>query len=251
MMKDRPIHFTAPMVRGLLAGTKTQTRRIVKPHREDGGEIIRLPSQSGTAVPVLCKPNGEPWDPILCPFGQPGDRLWVCEGWRLWGPSFDGEADLMRGKIDHPEDPEWAAMLKRRVEYREGSDDAACNSAIDGWRPSIHMPRWASRITLELTSVRVERLDEISENDAKAEGITSREIPRHWGRDVGWSADWSRVGSPNKYALNGITTEADICLATARHAFWNLWESIYGLGSWDAKPLVWVLEFKRVEVPHE
>lgn len=202
-MKERPILFSAPMVHAILAGTKTQTRRVVKPTPPPGAHLHNITCQSGyryAADPALILPAFDPnqgrvrWD---CPYGQPGDRLWVREAWQAelrW--DWTAPRDIKRGSPI----------------YFEFGDEAvpACAGKK---RPSIHMPRWASRITLEVTSVRVERLQDISEDDAYAEGVKHSE---HGG-------------------------------ITARDGFRRLWESINGAGSWDTNPWVWVVEFKRTE----
>jgi hypothetical protein len=179
-MKERPILFSAPMVRGILAGTKVQTRRVVKP---------QAMGQWGPVVP--------------CPYGQPGDRLWVREAW-----DFIPEGD--------PGTPSCAGIRYwADAGYELRTPPSNYNPMLYGKervRPSIHMPRWASRITLEVTGVRVERLQDISEADARAEGISRADCP-----------DWH------------ATTD-----------YRALWESIHGPGSWAANPWVWVVEFKRV-----
>lgn len=168
-MKERPIILSGPMVRAILAGAKTQTRRVVKP---------QAMGQWGPVVP--------------CPYGRPGDRLWVREAWR---PVHGGYSDL-------------------GARYRA---DFERDQTV--WRPSIHMPRWASRITLEVTGVRVERLQDISEADAQAEG----------------SFEW---------AAEQDTPVRD--LDEARLVYLQLWQSINGPASWDADPWVWVVEFRRL-----
>ena len=181
-MTDRPILFSAPMVRAILAGTKTQTRRVVKPAHK-----------AWMDQPVTHQ-LGE-WDKRPLPYGKPGDRLWVRETWQ----AVSGN-DRARHIMTHPRpDRGW-------LEYAATPRD---DEPAYKWRPSIHMPRWASRITLEVTGVRVERLQDISEADAISEGT-----PFPCG---GW------VGGYQK-----------------------LWESIHGPGSWDLNPWVWVVEFKRV-----
>lgn len=182
-MKERPILFSAPMVRALLAGTKTQTRRMVKPQpRILAGELLCWKDDALTDDQMA----------ELCPYGQPGDRLWVREAWM----------DL-RG-VDGAVGP---------CMYR-----ATFGNAPDGgkWRPSIHMPRWASRITLEVTGMRVERLQDITRGDAMAEGCP---FPNLQDGD-----------SPVRW-------------------YEYLWRAINGPDSWDANPWVWVVEFKRMEMP--
>lgn len=191
-MSDRPILFSAPMVRALLAGTKTQTRRVVK-----------HPGLASLSHIVDCRDGwwgDEEGDfQALCPYGAPGDRLWVRETWQ----HVEGGAvrDAAGGVMDSFDD---------EIVYR--ADNMNRRSA---WTPSIHMPRWASRITLEITAVRVERLQDISEADAKAEGVEPMLVPPDGG------------SAPH---VEGYRT---------------LWESINGAGSWDANPWVWVLEFRR------
>lgn len=200
-MKERPILFSAPMVRALLAGTKTQTRRAMKPQPTEfvGGPGVTL--QDGSPAPLIPLDDSvEPYGrEIACPYGKPGDRLWVRETWH------DASSSLHSCAL-----------------YRADGIDLHC----DKWTPSIHMPRWASRITLEITSVRVERLQEISIEDAKAEGA--------------WGPDDSIVQKVADYF------GTDIFSANPRKAFQMLWESINGPDSWAANPWVWAIEFRRV-----
>ncbi|SIR85611.1 hypothetical protein SAMN05880566_12826 [Janthinobacterium sp. TND4EL3] len=209
-VKECPMLFSAPMVRALLDGRKTQTRRIVKPQpfREDYMAEEGVRRQFAT----------------LAPYGQPGDRIWVRETFQ--GPLFDGERmDEYRSdstKFETPEFCVYAADGGGAPEFQDADDNLVCR-----WRPSIHMPRWASRIQLEIVSVRVERLNDCSQADALAEGVAIDRSGCHFidgtdGRHV------SPVG------------------ASAVEAFASLWESINGAGSWAANPWVWVVEFKRV-----
>ncbi len=197
-MRERPILFSAPMVRAILAGAKTQTRRVVKPQPwascciEEGfeGEPPFVYSALGGNGPG--HDVSETRSPCRCPYGQPGDRLWVREAYRLCA-----EADATP-----PRDTDAAY----RVWYEA---DAPHQPGFGKLRPAMFMPRWASRITLEVTGVRVERLQDISTGDCWAEGIES---------------------SPDVNPL---------------HEYCDLWESINGPGSWDANPWVWVVEFRR------
>ena len=201
-MKERPILFSAPMVRALLAGTKTQTRRIIKPQH--------LAFFNQDAAAMLSDWNERP-----LPYGQTGDRLWVREAWGLH--AYGDDTDWLKGGCtamdldDH--------VIAYRADWGPLQD--GCH-----WRPSIHMPRAASRITLEITSVRVERLQEISIEDAKAEGA--------------WGPDDSIVQKVADYF------GTDIFSANPRKAFQMLWESINGPDSWAANPWVWAIEFRRV-----
>ena len=197
-MKERPILFNAPMVRAILDGRKTVTRRVVKP--QPAGEIRRGEPDFNHWIDTKYwerqnqKENrGIGTRGFACPYGQPGgDRLYVRE---TFG-HFERNENFAPGC---------------EVFYRADGESLA----VEPWRPSIHMPRWASRITLEITSVRVERLQDISVADAIAEGCPGGE-------------------HGDRYA--------------ALEQYRALWESINGPGSWDANPWVWAITFKRVEV---
>lgn len=208
-MKERPILFNAQMVRALLDGTKTQTRRVIKPQ----------PTHFNPAgVPRLANPISGPAKVIACPYGQPGDRLWVRE-------SFDF---LPNSGTDDPSACEIVYWATGGIEPRSAPSDY--NPMIYGTnkvRPSIHMPRWASRITLEVTGVRVERVQDISEADAIAEGCTPTHNGYYWG------------GPHPVYGRKQF--------AVAVNAYRDLWESINGHGSFYADQWAWVVEFKRVE----
>lgn len=206
-MKERPILFSGPMVRAILEGRKTVTRRAVKG--------LQIPTEDKTTPH-----EGLRWSALgqrhlrygfnvfgsteeecahelarcgVCPFGKPGDRLWVRETFADIGCRLTFRADL--------------------------EDGAHCS--VTRWTPSLHMPRWASRILLEITSVRVERLQDISEEQAIAEGPPGLAFPAppgsHWVTEDG-----------------------------RRRAFMRLWDDVNGAGAWDANPWVWVVEFKRV-----
>lgn len=200
-MKDRPILFSAPMVRAILDGRKTQTRRVVK------CQYSGLPLMVGDSVAFL--DNGRRTGPDQrCPYGTLGDRLWVREAWA------QNENQLSETRMD------------RSIVYRaDGEARALDNGHEKAWRPSIHMPRWASRITLEITDVRVQRLQEISDEDALAEGLRS---------------DGS-LGAQCSVELPGHRTHHD----SPKECFRLLWESIHGPGSWEQNPWVWAITFKR------
>jgi len=226
---DRPILFSAAMVRALLDGRKGQTRRIVKPQ----------PSHIVTMVGADDRPTGE-YGLVLdaecprviqqftrCPYGVPGDRLWVRESGKIARDAYDVDPAL--GK-DLWRDVGWVHAADGALVQRETLSTALAplsqwigDCALIG-RPSIHMPRWASRLTLTITDVRVERLQDISEADARAEGITAYPDGFHW--------------EPNP--------EPSFCRLigrTAKLAFLGLWEEINGRESVDANPWVWVLSF--------
>ncbi|WP_315132902.1 hypothetical protein [Achromobacter marplatensis] len=212
-MRERPILFSAPMVRALLAGTKTQTRRIAKPVRHpDLGNLY----DAGALVL-----EREPQHVIdrACPYGQPGDRLWVREAFRFaasldrLSPNDVGEKALDAG-YSTPWAPTQFEADGRRAGSWHGFDTPPTVTTPGKLRPGIHMPRWACRLVLEVTGVRLERLNEISDDDIASEGI------QEW-IDGGVDHD----GYP-------------------RDAFRSLWESINGAGSWQANPWVWVVEFR-------
>lgn len=215
-MKEHPILFKGAMVRAILEGRKTVTRRLVT-------NVPPLGTNS-RPVPYLNRAGRQVWGakagPVLemanasCPFGQPGDRLWVRE-------SF---ADLRGTGIEHRPDP--AGPLSRYAYAADSppgshSDEARKDYGIK-WKSSIHMPRSASRILLEITDVRVERLQDITYEQAVAEGVY-REMRV-------WTA----------------TDEGGVCHKYPVPAFRDLWNSTGG--DWDANPWVWVIEFRRVTV---
>src|SRR5690348_2670942 len=149
-MKERPILFNGEMVRAILEGRKTQTRRVVKPQPEFAEMPEWFTMSDGTWRVVEEEYPEEGSVHYRCPYGQPGDRLWVRETWQPIQLHDTTTGKTMRNAL-----------------YREGNEIPF----IDRWRPSIHMPRWASRITLEITNVRVERLEDISGWDVRAEGV--------------------------------------------------------------------------------
>jgi hypothetical protein len=209
-MKERGMLFSKPMVLALLDGSKTQTRRLIKVQpqvteqrlRELGGWVEGL---------TLSEQVNAAWQhgfiDVDCPYGKSGDRIWVRETWRRIEPGWCGCSDFcphMGGaKYDY---------------FATGSGDEDTK-----WKPSIHMPRGASRIDLEITGVRVERLQNISKADAIAEGAppSHRSIDRI-SREFGYK-DFPR----SWYA--------------------QLWDQINGAGSWDGNPWCWVIEFKRIK----
>lgn len=207
-MRERPILFSGPIVRAILAGQKTQTRRVAKEFagRDDLDAILRrFPNQNG------------------CPYGQPGDRLWVRE-------NFDF---LPAGGHDDPQACEIVYWADGSSEPRSAPPDY--NPMIYSYpkvRPSIHMPRWASRILLEIVSVRVERLQDISDADAQAEGVEG-----HYVED-GWY--W------RNYLLSDADAAVSPMLTSVEDSFRSLWEYINGAGAWDTNPWVWAVEFRRI-----
>ena len=195
-MKERPILFAAPMVRAILNGSKTQTRRVVK-----GFALELLAPDNFTPEYVALPENGN------SPFGYAGDRLWVREAWR----TVAGADDIAPRNLMNVES------------FTHYEADKSKPSGMGKLRPSMFMPRWASRINLEITGVRVERLADISKDDAMAEGI---------------------VLQPDGGFGLADTTHYNFCDPTYSYA--SLWESINGAGSWDENPWVWCVEFRRI-----
>lgn len=225
-IRERPILFSGPMVRSILDGRKTQTRRVLRPQpaletrtgresmcwRPPHAKLSGRPNVDQACGPTPCCS----WNPevmetgaagitAFCPHGQPGDRIWVRE---TWLPRAEGTQAIYRADYSDVEAAGLAGMYSDR-----------------GWRPSIFMPRWASRITLELTDVRVERLQQITEADAIAEGAPCIDNPDH---DPGDPMD-----DPPQTHLAG---------------FIDLWQKLNGPRGfgWDVNPWVWVISFRRI-----
>lgn len=224
-MKERGMIFNGAMVRAILDGRKAQTRRPVKFPHIDKDAICELSGNELAGELSVGNYRNSP-------HGKPGDRIWVRETFQ--GPLFDYEQmeayQEDSSKFQKPEFCVYKADGKPAPEFFDADENLHCS-----WRPSIHMPRWASRITLEITGVRVERLQQISESEAAIEGMifTDYGVGRFGQQNPGYS--WRP------------TTHTDQCLPNARMAYANLWEEIYGEGSWQANPWVWVIEFERVE----
>ncbi|MGU9856206.1 hypothetical protein [Pseudomonas sp. LF245] len=221
-VKERPILFSAPMVRATLEGRKTVTHRAISHKLTNRFDEPRGQADVVAGYPLVECDDGY-WPAInFCPYGKPGDRLWVRETW------YCDHFEVMRGPYLKPDD----------LNVSEAIDDGTMVYAADGltpyeadqpiWKPSIHMPRWASRILLEITDVRVERLQDISETQAIAEGVRLM-------RDG--SDTWvSREGPGNLFTP----------WPTAKEAFGDLWNSINGPHAWAANPWVWAVSFKPV-----
>ncbi|EBD7252017.1 hypothetical protein FKD07_13470 [Salmonella enterica] len=195
------------MVRAILEGRKTQTRRVLATYQDAVKFCPEWDVNGKQIFIVLGEKDHTGMNPVItaipCPFGQPGDRVWVRETFRVHSRATDVATLVYRASVRNS----WTEQTHR-------VPVAVCNkpATLEKWTPSIHMPRWASRITLEITGVRVERLNSITESDAEAEGVT----------DTGFG---------------------DLLVDGYRY----LWKSIYGEESWAANPWVWVIEFKRVE----
>jgi hypothetical protein len=201
-MKTRPILFSAPMVRALLAGTKTQTRRLCK---FTAAGHLKAPCSHKRWHP------DDPYAVQACPYGKPGDQLWVKETWNT-SAQWQGRK---------PTDIPGGVPIFFAADYSD-----AGRETCKPWHPSLFMRQWMSRITLEIVSVRVEGLNSISEADAVAEGLETTEpgMFKSYDSKLGWLA-----------------------VDDARLSYRTLWESINGEGSWAANPWVWVVEFRRVK----
>lgn len=205
MIKERPILFSAAMVRAILEGRKIQTRRIAKVTSEGCGSGMITPTAGFVPRSIanhIC----------YCPYGEPGDMLWVRETFSYHeipeGEPFYYPADRLRECIDHDYGYHY---------WADGQPD------FGNWskpKPSIHMPRRASRIMLEITDIRIERLNAISEKDSISEGVDGEKE----AADIGCT--WHEK---------------------PKRAYRRLWESINGKGSWDLNPWVWMIEFRKVQ----
>lgn len=214
-MKDRPILFSGPMVRAIIDGRKTQTRRIVKPQPPDRWNRVLF--VKGVAQWMYQIPACDHHD-VKCPYGKPGDRLWVRES-------------LILKHADTPIE-QWCYKADEAPIHILGIDNVRCSQMVvwahhkEGTSCSaIHMPRWASRITLEIADIRVQRVQEISEEDARAEGIAGNGYA-----DLRPDGEL-RDGPSIKY----------------RADFHDLWNSINGPESWNANVWVWAISFQRLD----
>lgn len=243
-MKERPILFSTSMVQAILAGRKTQTRRVVKPERWMVKQNVTFKDASvdqGFYGPndqylKVVREIDETRHRIVCPYGSPGDRLWVRETWRVGAWNNDTGTVAIDYRSDNSSRREWIVVqdddaftrlyvqsvedaqfkLGHKENYKWNPGESPCR-----WRSSLHMRREFSRITLEITAIRVERLNQIEYKDCKAEGLQE----------------------PRQFAQFGASAaERDELF---RVSYKTLWETINGPGSWDKNPWVWVVEFKR------
>ena len=230
--KERPILFSAPMVRTILEGRKTVTRRPIKPSMRGFDVSFELHQQSdGSWRPMHtfdenCMDEQGTEHPVVCPYGRPGDRLWVRETWGVISHTWNESGEMIAWEPDRPATP--VRELRFGRGYYSGhviyaadgqnewaGDDDGGGEPRSAWHPSIHMPRAACRILLEVTSVRVERLQDITPSHCIVEGA--------------WREEDKELGRGHE----------------AVEAFANLWRSTGG--DWDANPWVWAVEFKRIE----
>lgn len=218
-MKERPILFNDQRVRALMSGMQTQTRRIMK-------SMPLAPGQDNHegcyGIDVLS--NHVQGNRVLgmgdlryhCPYGQPGDRLWVRETWR--GPVIPA-VDMAAWEAS-PDEFRQPRYCQYRADTSEFGNDQ--DFAEFGWQAGIHMPRWASRIDLEITDIRVEKIQHISEQDIAAEGIQS----------------------DAHFLNNFFTMHSEV--QSPKDAYRAQWALQYGGTSWEVNPWVWVIDFKRI-----
>lgn len=235
-MKERGMIFNGEMVRAILDGRKTQTRRIMAPQPADDIERGIFPNPEVIGWKSSRRHKHGSTTAHFCHYGKPGDRIWVRETWGVVSHAFSDDGLMIDWVPDRP------ATAIHEMPFGNGYYSGYAIYAADGdftwgdddgyedgrscWKPSIHMPRAASRILLEITDVRAERLNTISEEDARAEGIID--------------GGCLNCGEPEPCGC--ANPEPD-----ATDAFAYLWQSIYGQESWNANPWVWVISFKRVE----
>lgn len=204
-VKERPILFSVEMIRAILDGRKSMTRRVIKP--QPTAQLYCVNSGPEWAYPDPRDTDVPDWDRIrLCPYGAKGDRLWVRETWAV-------DAPLTQVRSEHEDVLAGYGSIGSGPYYRA---DGVHEKAGLTWRPSIFMPRWASRITLEVTDVRVERLQDVTEEDARAEGYHGPSVTNGYASPCGW--------------------------------FRQLWDQINGKQyPWSSSPWVWVVSFRRIQ----
>ena len=224
-MREHPLIMKGPLVRATLEGRKTQTRRPLRNQPPSGYHLVRVCgpwAEFENDAPTLAKYSTK------SPLGETGDRLWVRETFAIVHPCRDCEAgyvDDIKQPSVIPKDNAGGYWVPWYRSDWKGDDDTERGFQ---WTPSIHMPRWASRIVLPLMSIRVERVQDITEEDAKAEGVEPVLM-----RGIGSYPEWMR---PTMREVGGH-----------QKAFELLWKQIYGDASWDANPWVWVAEWKDIE----
>ena len=212
-MKERPILFSTPMVQAILEGRKTQTRRIVKQSPIAAGLDWSLWYDEKLDAQL----NQRQFAQLHCPYGKPGDRLWVRENFRL--------------SADQDDKPPSQDYWKSGAWYAADSEGepSGCAGGAGRLRSAIHMPRWASRLTLEIIQIRVERLQDMTRDDAAAEGV-----PEHGG-------EAHKLG-----LIDGSRPFHEYDNRTTVENYAILWDSINGKDSWESNPWVWIVHFTRV-----
>ena len=216
--KERPILFSAPMVRAILDGSKTQTRRVAKHPLAQAA--VRINSYKGQSEFDCILPDGT-GGIIQCPYGKPGDRLWVREAWRTGNAANNRSGSELEGRG-------WPVFYEadNSVIWTGATEGGPGFTTPGRYRHARFMPRWASRAVPEIIDVRLQRLQEISEEDARAEGIDDDAADR-----VLMMAEAMNQREPRPFAS----------------AFETLWEDINGTNSWAANPWVWAITFRRIQ----
>jgi hypothetical protein len=214
MQREKPIIFSTPMVRAILEGRKTQTRRIAK---EPCQEYLKNASGMAVVLDGVAYNYSFVEELGKCPYGKPGDRLWVRETWGAGSrpDPFEGSVEGIEYRADEAYLDAAEDLPLNQGDVPDGVE--LCDYIGKGWKPSIHMPRWASRILLEITDIRVERLQSISDDDAKAEG---------------WPGPETELGYPMAKPVNWFN---------------DLWVKINGPDSWNLNTWVWVISFRRID----
>ena len=263
-----------PLVRASLEGRKTQTRRPIKcgcndlhkdgnpvkllgdwslsvpPHQYNGGNLYawrgKRPELGDWIETVQTDVDDCLTSRVLCPLGKAGDRLWVRETWGIGArpcPVEGGREGIEYRADEGFLEDDISLLPLYSVDPPDGHTlDEYCKR---GWRPSIHMPRWACRLVLPLVSVRVERVQSITEEDAIAEGV-----PHNSDRPIDkmWCDTCLGHGVVERYAMGAVRVDDCTECDTARKLFRNIWVRLYGQESWDENPWVWVAEWKDIEV---
>lgn len=214
--KQRPILFSTEMVQAILADRKTMTRRVIKAELDSRGLRWANP-----------KTGWEDWhgNPVRCPYGQVGDILWVRETWCkacLW----DGDGEMPECRYWYKADDDW-----KQHDWHDDKNDEV--TSAPKWKPSIHMPKEAARLFLQITDIRVERLQDISDVDAMLEGIESMTVAEDGELVVKFKDYLSKSG----------------WYYDSRESFKTLWMLINGFDNWNANPWVWVVSFERISKP--
>lgn len=215
-MKISPILFSTPMVQAILSGEKTMTRRIKKRQPKIDEQTGNIYVDHTMEIPI---DDYRKFMPMFSPYGKPGDVLWVRETW-----FYHGRPDISNKKFIYK------------------ADKSKNIAEIITWKPSIHMPKSACRIWLEITNVRLERLQEITEADSVNEGVISR-----FGLYNCYHCD--KQGHCSGTDKGNMEICDDGFYSTAKESFKSLWICINGRSSWETNPYVWVVEFKRIEKP--
>jgi hypothetical protein len=269
VVRERPIIFSGPMVRAILESKKTQTRRLfikanehhgiwdpanyVFPARERGwiawwSTAYTMTPKEAAEMAELTKRTYTD-DGIPCPYGEPGDHLWVRETWNFFDDSPLG-ADVPHVSLDRlgPAAPWHGVQGTRSITWRAAyRADGEISHPVYGralWRSPLFMHRWASRLLLEVTEVRVQRLQEISEEDARAEGLGEGHDLLHQNVPGDAPPEWM-IEPKEMLHLGGM----DLLYPSAKDQFSRLWDSLNGKrASWDSNPWVWAISFKRLEV---